>query len=115
MKYKVIEAYTDAPSDPIKIEEGEVLTVIEESDANGPWPNWILCRGINKQGWVPKQILNVEGNEATSNQKYHAVEHTLTVGEILIAEFSLNGWIWGAKESSPDNFAWAPMNHLQAD
>ena len=57
MKYKVIEAFYDAPEQPIKIKEGVVLTII--------------------------------------------------------AEYSLNGWIWGAKESSPVEFAWALINHLQ--
>lgn len=113
MKYKVIEAYDDAPEQPIKNEEGEVLTIIEESDPNGPWPNWILCKGVNKQGWIPKQILSIQGKQATVMQNYHAVEHNLTVGETLIAECSLNGWIWGAKESNPGEFAWAPLNYLQ--
>jgi len=115
MKYKVMKAYNDAPEQPIKIEDGEILKVVDESDINGDWPNWVFCKGIDKQGWVPKQILNIQENEATSIQDYHAIEHNLTVGETLIAEYSLNGWIWGVKASNPNKFAWAPLNHLQAE
>ncbi|WP_375753595.1 SH3 domain-containing protein [Vibrio sp. HN007] len=113
MKYKVIDPYNDAPEHPIKIEKGEVLKVVEQSDPNGPWPNWVNCKGIGKQGWVPKQILDIEGEQAVTNQDYYAKEHHLALGETLIAEYSLNGWIWGTKEGESDNSAWAPLNHLQ--
>lgn len=114
MKYKVIKAYDDAPEQPIQIEAGEVLEVIEESDFAGPWPNWMLCKGIDKQGWVPRQILRIKGKLATASKDYYAVEHKLSVGEVLIADYSLNGWIWGAKQGEPEQCAWAPLNHLQA-
>lgn len=112
MKYQAVKAYTDAPSNPISVTKGEKLRFVEESDPNGDWPNWVLCHGKSKEGWVPKQILNITNSEVTSLQDYVAKEHTLVVGEILLAEYQLNGWIWCEKASLSGEFAWAPLNHL---
>ena len=113
MKYRVIKAYDDAPEHPIKLEKGETLQFVEESNPDGPWANWVFCKGAEKQGWVPKQVLQIEGELVTSLQDYHAQEHNLAVGETLAASHSLNGWIWGVKDACPDVFAWAPLNHLE--
>jgi len=113
-EYTVVKAYTDAPNSPIRVSKHERLERIEESDPNGDWPNWVLCKGDNKQGWVPKQILQIEGSSAIVLKDYDAVEHTLAVGDILIKEFELNGWIWSQKASAIGKFAWAPLNHLKA-
>ncbi|WP_299693383.1 SH3 domain-containing protein [uncultured Vibrio sp.] len=112
MQYKVIKEYTDTPEQPIVVTQGEQLTVIEESDSQGDWPNWVLCRGEGKEGWAPKQQLTIVANSATVQSDYCAVEHRLSVGEILVAEFELNGWIWCDKSSNKGVMGWAPLNHL---
>ena len=113
MKYKVIKEYNDAPSAPIQISKGEELVIIKESDSNGDWPNWIFCKGKNKEGWVPRQIISIEGTRGKSSENYIAKEFNLTIGEILISNRELNGWIWGNKENEPDDFGWASLNCLE--
>ncbi|MCW8328834.1 hypothetical protein MD588_08430 [Photobacterium sp. SDRW27] len=112
MRYKVVKEYSDAPSNPIKVKKGEILQFIEESNPEGDWANWIFCKGKNKEGWVPKQILEIKDNHVTTLEDYHAIEHSLSVGEFLVAKSALNGWIWSAKCDTPEEFAWAPLNHL---
>lgn len=112
MMYKVIKDYTDVPESPIRVTKGEVLQFIEESDPDGDWANWIFCKGMGKEGWIPKQILSVREGKATVLKDYVAKEHTLTVGETLISEHELNGWIWCRKSGESDALAWAPLNHL---
>ena len=114
MRYEVVKEYQDAPENPIKIETGERLHVIEESDPDGDWANWVYCKGADKEGWVPRQVLQLAGKEAVVTEDYCAKEHTLCVGERLIAEYELNGWIWCEKEAVPGSYAWAPLNHLAA-
>ncbi|USD61998.1 hypothetical protein J4N45_08585 [Vibrio sp. SCSIO 43140] len=112
MQYKVVKDYTDIPEHPIIVTQGEQLTVVEESDPQGDWPNWVLCRGCGKKGWVPKQILTIKSDAAIVQSDYRAVEHSLLVGEILVAEFELNGWIWCEKSSDKGVMGWSPLNHL---
>lgn len=112
MKYKVTSAYIEAPEQPIKIEKGETLQFVKESDPEGEWANWAYCKGVDKEGWVPKQLLEINGNEVTVLKDYCAKEHNLAVGEVLHAEYELNGWIWCEKEEPRGSYAWAPLNHL---
>ena len=113
MRYKVIKDYQEAPESPIHIVKGEKLQYVEESNPDGDWPNWVFCRGTNKEGWVPKQLLTFEHNEVTVLKDYVAKEHHLVVGEILEKEYELNGWIWGSKLGDSAELAWAPLNHLR--
>lgn len=113
MKYIVTKKYKDAPKNPIQISKGEALTIIKESDPNGDWANWIYCKGSNKEGWVPKQILSINGKAGVSNEDYSAKELNLITGEILISDRELNGWIWGCKENNSDELGWAPINYLE--
>lgn len=113
MKYKVVKNYKDAPKDPIQIKKNEELIIIKKSDPNGDWPNWLLCKGIGKEGWIPKQIISVKGAEGIASEDYTARELNISVGEILISKRELNGWIWGANEKKPEDLGWAPLNCLQ--
>jgi len=108
--YKVIENYKSSVAIPIHLEEGDSIKKIEESNPDGDWPNWVNCKIENVTGWIPKQIIDPVRNIAIVN--YENTEFNLEVDEILISEYSLNGWIWGYKRSDPKEFAWAPLNCL---
>ncbi|HDU8579770.1 MULTISPECIES: SH3 domain-containing protein [unclassified Vibrio] len=112
MEYQVVKEYQDAPESPIHVVKGEKLQFVEESNPEGDWPNWVFCRGTSKEGWVPKQILTIDSEQATVLKDYFAKEHALTVGETLISEYELNGWIWCSKLGEGGELAWAPLNHL---
>lgn len=90
-----------------------MLSYIKESDPQGDWPNWVYCRGEKKEGWVPRQILDIRLEMVVVLDDYSAREHVLSSGDIFIAEKRLNGWIWGYKESEPDLPGWAPLNCLE--
>ena len=113
MRYEVVKKYTDTPHNPITIAKGEMVRITEETDPNGDWPNWVYCKGDAKEGWVPKQILDIKNDEATSLDDYSAREHDLMPEEILVSERELNGWMWGYKEHEPGTWGWAPINHLR--
>ncbi|WP_210470101.1 hypothetical protein [Vibrio crassostreae] len=113
MRYIVRKEYSDAPKSAIKLAVGEELQFIEESNPDGDWPNWIFCKGADKEGWVPKQILQIEGSKVICLKDYNATEHNLQIGETLSADESLNGWIYGIKEGFPETIGWAPLNCLE--
>jgi len=112
-KYRAVKKYDRAPFNPIVITRGEVLTVLEKSDPEGDWAGWVLCRGTDKEGWVPGQILKISGAEAAAAEDYSTRELNLEQGDILTALKELNGWIWCFKERDTDSPGWAPLNHLQ--
>ncbi|MGL6261931.1 SH3 domain-containing protein [Vibrio sp. WXL210] len=112
MKYTVVKNYSDAPESPIQVTAGEELQFVEESDSSGDWPNWVFCRGEDKEGWVPKQILELNHSVAHVLKDYSAKEHCLVKGDVLIKEYEVNGWIWCHKVEGNKESAWAPLNHL---
>lgn len=113
MRYRVIKEYGDAPENPISISKGEDLDVLDESNPQGDWPNWILCSTGEREGWIPRQIVEIRGEKALVLEDYTAREHNLKTGDILFSEKELNGWIWGWKETEPGQWGWAPLNHLE--
>lgn len=113
MKYTVIKEYNDIPESPISIEKDEILEFVEESNPNGDWANWIYCRTDEKEGWVPKQILKLKNDKVVCLEDYIATEHILRVGEEIISERELNGWVWGYKSNDSTKYGWAPLNHLE--
>ncbi|MDG5814307.1 SH3 domain-containing protein [Chitinispirillales bacterium ANBcel5] len=115
MNYRVVKEYSTEIEHPIRIEQGEILQVVEESDSDGDWADWVLCKGKHKEGWVPKQYLDIKGKRATSLRDYDAQEHNLAIDELLVASYELNGWIWAVKENAPETWAWAPLNHLKKE
>ena len=112
-RYRVIKSYTDDPGDPIELKANEEVDVLERSDPDGDWPNWVLCRRGEMTGWVPEQVLRSESQKTICTEDYTAREHALEVGEILESGKELNGWIWSRKEGNENTFAWAPLNHLE--
>lgn len=111
--YRVISNYDIEFLNPIKVSCGDSVIIIESSDCNGDWPNWLLCKTNDNEGWIPSQIIQRQGARGTLSEDYSAVEFSLKIGEILFSNKSLNGWIWSFKKSRPDIFAWAPLNHLE--
>ncbi len=66
-----------------------------------------------KEGWVPKEIIEKTYNIGKIIEDYNATEFDLKIGDILISEKTLNGWIYGTKNKNFEVKAWAPLNHLQ--
>jgi len=111
--FRAIKEYSKSTADPIKLHAGDIVHCLEESDSMGDWPNWVLCKSNEAEGWVPAQILGREGDAASILEDYNAVEFDLSPGDVIIMEKELNGWIWGYKEGKPGIKAWAPLNCLE--
>jgi hypothetical protein len=112
-EYIVIKDRKSEIYNAIKLKKNDIVKCLEESDENGDWAGWIYCKSLEGEGWVPKQIIQKKGNEGMILEDYDATEFDLVVGEILISEKELNGWIYGMKKNEKEKYAWAPLNHIQ--
>lgn len=113
--YRAVKSYDEAPDNPISLKAGEEVSILEESDPEGDWPNWLFCKVEGKEGWVPKQIIESRGEKGRILEDYYAREFNLAPGDIIIGEKELNGWVWGLKKGSSDSFGWAPLNCLEKE
>lgn len=112
-KYRVIKNYKNDLQNPIQLVKGDRVHILDESNAQGDWPNWIFCQKDHIKGWVPKQIIETVDGESIVREDYNALEFNLVSGEVLIEMRELNGWIWCQKVNNSKKFAWAPLNHLE--
>lgn len=112
-RYKTIKEYKTEFENPISVSKGEEVVCLQRSDPNGDWPNWVLCKTSDNEGWIPEQIIEHKNNKYMVVEDYNAREFNLDIGDILIEEKMLNGWIWGYKEGDTSHFAWAPLNCIE--
>ncbi len=112
-QYLVIKNRQSEAQNPIQLGKGEWVECTAESDEQGDWPGWIYCKGIEKEGWVPKQIIEKRESKGLILEDYDATEFDLKEGDIIIAKKILNGWVYGEKKDKAGFVAWAPLNHLK--
>lgn len=107
-RYKVIEAWTAAYDDPIKLVSGETARLTGKTDI---WDGhrWLWARNAaGKEGWVPDTLI-AEDNRSRAN--YSAKEITLAEGDIVEGLEATHGWI-RCRTASGD-VGWAPARNLE--
>ncbi len=116
-RYRVIADYQAEFPDPISVSAGETFQVSEKVEFWNDNPDWvwIWCtdqRG--KQGWVPKNVIsfNSDGRTGTSLSAYSAREHTVAVGEELVAHQEESGWLWCTNGQGASG--WVPLEYVMA-
>lgn len=112
-KYRVIKSRKTDSNKPITVNAGDKVICSEESNEDGDWAGWIYCKSENNEGWVPKQIINRNGDIGFLLEDYDAREFDIEVNEIIIMSKKLNGWLWGNKIDDPYTKGWVPLNHLE--
>ncbi len=111
--YTVTQAYQNSNPDPIVLKSGDEVSVGERSQADGPWPNWVYCVSdrTQKAGWTPIQILQISGEIGIATTDYTAKEMTVEVGDLVLGDNELNGWLWCVRESDGQT-GWVPQECL---
>jgi hypothetical protein len=112
-KYLVVVNRMLEEKNYIKLNKGDCVSIYDEFTDNPEWKNWILCKKNGIKGWVPKQILDQSKNTAIVLEHYDSYEFTLEIGEILIQEQIMNGWIYGYKAHCKESKGWAPLENLK--
>ncbi|MFX1346324.1 MAG: SH3 domain-containing protein [Promethearchaeota archaeon] len=106
---KVIADYKTPFPDPLKLQKYDVVRT-EEKESE--WPGWVWCISKEgKEGWIPNNYLDIQGNIAKLNQNYDATELTVTLGEELIIENQESGWVWVSNKEGKRG--WVPLKNIQ--
>ncbi len=113
MYYCVKKKHRTNYPNPITLENGEIVTVIEECKDKEEWKNWLFCekKGKHRRGWVPKQILEIKKTKGTLKEDYSARELNVDYGEILEEIRELNNWVW-CKRFREEEYGWVPLENL---
>lgn len=69
----VTEQHRSEYPEPITFDEGAPLCIGERSSGNKGWENWYFCSTPGqKDGWVPKQIIEWTSNTSFRKMKRKA-------------------------------------------
>jgi len=112
-QYKVIKDRKTPFKKPLILKKYDTVILGNKYTDNPNWPGWICCKTENNAGWIPKQIVKRNGNKGIIIDDYDATEFNIKIGEIIVMEKCLNGWIWGYKKNNPHKKAWAPLDFLE--
>lgn len=112
MRYRVIKTRKADSENPLKLEKGEHV-LIKGGSKKTDWPGWLFCESKDNQGWVPEQLVHRNSDLGSVIMDYDATEFDLELGEVIVRDYELNGWIWGYKKGNPEDFGWIPKNHIE--
>jgi hypothetical protein len=117
-RFIVITPWVSNYPNPIHLLPGDRVIVdhgrIEE---NPEWQGWLWCTVNDASGWVPQQILraeNPENGEYSEIAEYSANELSAQLGEHVLGDQILIGWIWGESLESGKT-GWIPLDHLRPE
>ncbi len=112
MEYKVIKQHKGNYPDPIVIKKGETVILRKKSNY-WEWPNWVFCESqkTKKAGWVPEQVLLIQGNLGEVKESYNARELDVEIGEMVYLLRELNGWGWCCNKKGLEG--WVPLSCLE--
>lgn len=117
-KYIVVKNWiTDYPN-PLILKLGQNAKVDNSITENNPnWQGWTWCISDKNAGWTPVQILNItesvskQYSDALVLEDYSAQELNIEIGDTVLGERKLNGWLWCTKDNS--NFGWVPLENIE--
>jgi len=114
MLFEVLSDYMNDDPDPIELTIGDTVSVCEESDPNGPYPNWIFCVSdkSGRKGWVAKHVLSIKDGTGLALENYTSKEMAVIAGDKVEAVNELNGWFWCIRKAD-DETGWVAVDNLK--
>lgn len=117
MTCRVIQPYQRQYDAPIRVAQGDRVRVTKSDqwDDVHDWL-WLWCihgdGGDHNEGWVPDTYLtlNAQGDEATLNRDYSALEMTVSLDEVVKVLDRQHGWSWC--ENAYGEQGWVPDSCL---
>ncbi|MEI5908216.1 SH3 domain-containing protein [Bacillus spongiae] len=112
--YIVTKEHTSNYPNPIRLFKGQIVIVGKKYESYENWDNWIYCYTKDRQleGWVPEQIIHMQGEHGLILENYIAKELEVNVDEQLIKFKELNGWLWVKKITNSEE-GWVPKENVK--
>lgn len=118
-RYKVITEWRNNFPEPVILNAGDTVVIAGGKVETDPdWRGWIWCLVGTTGCWIPEQFIVYKpvppGNKPTVvlTRNYCSLELDINPGEIVLAEYMLNGWIWGRVQNT-EVTGWVPVRCLE--
>ncbi len=108
-KARTVSAHKASYLDPIKLGKGDSVSLGKEDDEYPGWI-WAIARD-GKSGWVPIELLVIEGKIAIAKKAYDATELDMAPEVEVEVLRELNGWSEVTDDSG--RRGWIPSSALE--
>ncbi len=106
----VIADYTTKFVDPLKLHEGDKVTLGQKDPE---YPGWIWCTDSRgKSGWAPESFIEIDGSSGVMRRDYDATELSVTVGDTVTILSQESGWYWC--RTSRGEIGWLPKENVSS-
>ena len=107
----VVREYAAQYPDPITVHAGDRVLVGADDPA---FPGWRWCRGPDgREGWVPEQLLQMDGSLALMLEEYTARELSVEGGADVTVRRVVAGWAWVTMQDG--RAGWIPQTCIGAE
>jgi len=107
-RYRVVKSYESPYTEPLTLPKGERL---RWEPRECEWPGWIWCTtDTGESRWLPKNWVEVEGEQCILQREYTATELNVDEGETVTVLLMESGWGWATNESGQSG--WVPLEYL---
>ncbi|WP_227355622.1 SH3 domain-containing protein [Haladaptatus salinisoli] len=107
---RVAEAYESAYPEPIRVSEGDELTIEERATK---WEGWLWCIDTTgREGWIPDAYVERRDGRWIGLEDYVARELTVELGDTLASHVTVAGWEWCEKPTGETG--WVPSENLRS-
>lgn len=108
---KVIKPYEVVYTNAICVRKGTSLLILRE-ETNPAYAGWLWCRSEDGQeGWISKDFMEIEGNQAEMDRDYDAREVAVSALEVVQVLKEEHGWSWVKKDDNSEG--WIPSENLE--
>ena len=110
IKYQVIKNHFKSYDSPPQFKDGAQVIMERRDDR---WRSWIWCSDLDgRSAWIPELILSLDfNNRAILKTDYNSAELSVEIGETVIGNRILDGWIWC--RNNVGNEGWVPEDNLE--
>jgi SH3-like domain-containing protein len=108
-KAAIVASHRASYPEPIRVRAGDELRLGAEDDE---YPGWIwVVGGDDREGWMPKALLAIEGGVAVARTDYDAREMDVWPGQMVTVHEEVLGW--ARVEDGSGNVGWIPSGCLE--
>lgn len=108
---RIAQDYSTQYPNPITVRVGDRVEVGRDDPE---YPGWRWCTGPDgRAGWVPEDLLQLDGTGAIMRRDYTARELDVRAGMDVVLGEAMHGWVWAT--ATDGRSGWIPLRCLAQD
>jgi hypothetical protein len=109
MNYTVIKKHQPIESKNWIASKGDIVKFERRPTE---YEGWLWCTNMEgESAWAPEEWIEIINGSCRFKRNYNAIELTIQLGEPVIGDIEVSGWIWVVNRKKA--YGWVPRNCLK--